>query len=159
MKLMFLNKSRYGIGYPWDRGIFNENKMHKSTLASKETILQWLKEGIFTLHEGGRIYKGTRCLTQRINKRNRMKNGDPRVDLSHESKRRSCHVSHLVWMINVGIVIPKDFEIHHRDEDPLNNNFENLICIHALDHVKLHNMCLLESEDEIPSLLKEYSIS
>jgi len=35
-------------------------------------------------------------------------------------------------------LIPQGFEIHHRDENPENNDFENLICVHQIDHNKLH---------------------
>ncbi len=115
-----------------------------------ETVFRWLQEGVFEVHEGGKIYKGDRLLAQRINPRNRMKEGDPRVDLFHESVRRSCHVSQLIWMFGADQAIPEGFEIHHRDEDCLNNDFSNLICVCSMDHSKLHKSLsgLEESEEE-----------
>ena len=77
-------------------------------------------------------------LVQRINKRKRMEGGDPRVDLCHDRLRRSCHVSQLVWMYHHECLIPEGFEIHHMDEDRMNNSFHNLICVSSLDHAKLH---------------------
>lgn len=33
---------------------------------------------------------------------------------------------------------PDDFDIHHLDEDPHNDDYENLISLHKDDHKKLH---------------------
>lgn len=106
-------------------------------MVTKQEVLGWLQDGTFTI-EDGEVYSRTgRKLTQRINKRKRCEHGDPRVDLVF-SKRISLHVSHLIWMWNTNSVFPDGFEIHHRDEDPTNNNFDNLIAVHPLDHGKLH---------------------
>lgn len=35
--------------------------------------------------------------------------------------------------------IPDGFDIHHLDENKLNNHIENFICIDKSDHTKLHN--------------------
>lgn len=105
--------------------------------ASNSDVCRWLKEGVFEVVEG-RVYKNGREIPQRLNKRKGSNNGDPRVDLYHEAKRKSCHVSQLVWMQSSGVPIPQGFEIHHRDENPLNNQWDNLICVHSLDHIKLH---------------------
>ena len=113
--------------------------MSNYTLASKEVVLQWIIDGIFTVCSTGQIHKGNRILTPRVNKRRGMEGGDLRVDLRYKNKRRSVNVSHLVWMDNTHKVIPQDFEIHHRDEDSSNNSWNNLLCVHSLDHQKLHN--------------------
>lgn len=93
------------------------------------------------------VLKQGRKLAQRINNRKGMNTGDPRVDISHEGERISIHVSNLVWMYFCG-EIPKSFEIHHIDENPLNNAFDNLLCLHYMDHrEKFHpHAC----EEEIP---------
>lgn len=107
-------------------------------MVTKQEVLEWLQDGIFTIADGEVYSSSGRKLTQRINKRRRCEHGDPRVDLVYGGKRTSIHVSHLIWMWNTGVVIPDGFEIHHRDEDPLNNAWSNLIAVHPMDHGKLH---------------------
>lgn len=121
----------------------------KTPTATIEQVFDWLLHGVFTFDQG-EVYKGDKLLAQRENLRNRCEYGDPRVDLWHEGKRRSCHVSQIAWMIGAGQPIPKGFEIHHIDEDPYNNNFYNLVCVHSLDHPKLHGEAPTNDEDEIP---------
>ena len=123
-------------------------KAKTRTTATVAEVCQWLKDGIFRV-ESGKVFKGNLELTQRINKRKNSERGDPRVDLCHERKRRSCHVSQLTWMQETGQSIPKGFEIHHRDENPLNNSPENLICCHPLDHTKLHSV-QTSGDDYVP---------
>lgn len=62
-----------------------------------------------------------------------------RVRLYTEDGRQiSIGVHRLVWMSSTRHTIPTGFEVHHRDQDPLNNNFENLLCVHKYDRRKLH---------------------
>lgn len=117
-----------------------------------EEVLEWINEKVF-FTDNGRVFKQTNAypvntfeLVQRINKRKGSQRGDPRVDLFYKGKRKSCNVSQLVWMEATGQVIPPGYEIHHQDENPLNNEWDNLICIHSLDHHKLHNA----NTEEIP---------
>lgn len=117
--------------------------------ATKSQVLEWLRAGVYTV-DGTRIYKGDVELVQRINKRRTSHNGDARVDLYHEGCRISMHVSHLVWMSNTNQVLPKGFEIHHDDEDCTNNQWYNLICVHPLDHNKLHRTSWSIPDDDIP---------
>ncbi len=77
-------------------------------------------------------------ITQRVNKRRGSERGDPRVDLCNKGFRVSINVSHLAWMVYTKQVLPPNFEIHHIDENPLNNHPSNLIAVHKLDHLKLH---------------------
>lgn len=54
-------------------------------------------------------------------------------------KRKAIAVSRLLWMAATNSPIPRNFEIHHRDEDPSNDCWDNLICLHKSDHLKMHN--------------------
>ena len=126
--------------------------------ATKEEVLEWLLTERIQVKEFDsgevHIYKQSllngkityKLLSQRNNVRKRSDRGDPRVDIRFENKRKSIHVSHLVWMVNTQMCIPKDFEIHHRDENPRHNIFTNLLCVHKLDHLKLH----ADEVDDIP---------
>lgn len=110
-------------------------------MVTKQDVLKWLQDGVFYISEDGEIYtQSGRKLVQRINKRRRCEHGDPRVDLYYGGKRASVHVSHLIWMWHTNVVLPDGFQVHHRDEDPTNNKFSNLIAVHPLDHTKLHSM-------------------
>lgn len=62
-------------------------------------------------------------------------------------KVKTIAVHRLVWMVVTQQPIPYGFEIHHRDEDTKNNAWDNLLCVHALDHKKLHGVV---TEEEIP---------
>jgi hypothetical protein len=113
---------------------------------TKQEILEWLQEGVFYLAGGHVFTRAGRQLAQRINNRNRCEHGDPRVDLWYSGRRASINVSHLVWMWHTNYVLPDGFEIHHRDEDCTNNEFDNLLALHPIDHGKLH----ASVEEEVP---------
>lgn len=115
-------------------------------MVSKQQILEWLQDGVFSIEDGEVYSKTGRKLIQRINKRKRCEHGDPRVDLYYGGKRASINVSHLVWMWHTNALIPDGFEIHHRDEDPTNNDFSNLLAVHPMDHNKLHS----DANEEVP---------
>lgn len=85
-----------------------------------------------------KILRKGKELKPTLNLRKRSLRGDPRVDIFYNKQRKSINISHLVWMYHTRMVIPNGFEIHHIDENPENNNFSNLICVHCLDHLKLH---------------------
>ena len=53
--------------------------------------------------------------------------------------KRVMAVHKLVWMWVTKAPIPRSFEVHHDDENPLNNAWVNLICLHELDHRKVHD--------------------
>ena len=118
-------------------------------IATVQEASQWIIDGHFTVDDGD-VYSGGRKLAQRINRRRRMETGDPRVDLCFAGKRRSMHVSQVVWIAHTKQPIPAGFEIHHNDEDIMNNCFSNLICVHSLDHCKLHHDPAFAGE-EVPS--------
>jgi hypothetical protein len=77
-------------------------------------------------------------LAQRGNKRKGSDIADPRTELQFQNNRVSINISHLSWMDFTRQILPQDFEIHHLDENPLNNHPSNLIAVHKLDHLKLH---------------------
>lgn len=62
------------------------------------------------------------------------------VRLFHKHKHITIGVSHIVWMVATGCVLPPEWEVHHRDLDPSNNSFDNLMALHPKDHRKLHNL-------------------
>lgn len=66
------------------------------------------------------------------------------VRLYKVPKYIAINLSHLVWILHTRSPIPPGFEIHHFDEDPSNNAFDNLLCCHPLDHKKYHN----ETQDQ-----------
>lgn len=65
-------------------------------------------------------------------------NGYRFVWLYGNGKRRKIGVHSMVWMSVTHFPIPHRFEVHHRDLDKSHNLFDNLMCIHKLDHDKFH---------------------
>ena len=54
------------------------------------------------------------------------------------NERRGIAVHRLCWMAATDSLIPSGWEIHHRDQNPLNNSWFNLLCLHPEDHKKVH---------------------
>lgn len=63
-----------------------------------------------------------------------------------QRKTKTIAVQRLVWMAATGEPIPAGFEVHHEDEEVQSNGFENLLCLHRLDHRKKHRA----SEEPVP---------
>ena len=49
-------------------------------------------------------------------------------------------------MAGTGEAIPKGFEVHHEDEETQSNAFDNLLCLHKLDHRKKHRHAWADEE-------------
>lgn len=61
-------------------------------------------------------------------------------------RRRGIALHKLVWMSVTWTIPPAGFEVHHRDEDPSNNSWDNLFLPYNLDHRKLHGADLLAKQ-------------
>lgn len=111
-------------------------------------VLYLIRKGIYTERDGviyGRLGKVVVPFTSR--KKNGEQDRKKHVRLYYNHKRKAIRVSRLVWMIHTKRTIPKGFEIHHVDEDSDNDRWENLMCLHHLDHRKVHQ---LPDLDEVP---------
>ena len=114
--------------------------MRKRTYTTEDSwIVELIEKSILIIEENPvKIFKEGKELTQRSNKRKRSDRSDHRVDICHQMIKKSINVSHLIWMYHTRMPVPPGFEIHHIDENPENNNFNNLVAVHCLDHLKLH---------------------
>jgi hypothetical protein len=82
--------------------------------------------------------------------------GDPLKIVTHRGHRyvrlfdgdaaTKIAVARVVWMAVVGEPPPEGFEVHHRDDNPRNDGWDNLLCVHKLDHKKLHET----PDEEVP---------
>jgi plasmid replication initiation protein len=70
--------------------------------------------------------------------------------LKHQGKYKTISVHRLIWMVGTGHTIPESWEVHHRDENNRNNCFTNLICLHPIDHKKLHYGPSNTKENHVP---------
>jgi hypothetical protein len=67
------------------------------------------------------------------------------VRLYARQKRPAIAVARLLWMSVTLQTIPRNFEIHHKDEVCGMDSWSNLVCLHRLDHLKEH-----QTTEEIP---------
>ena len=70
--------------------------------------------------------------------------GYRRVWCTTERRYRMEH--NVVWERSTGQRIPLGHEIHHRDENPLNNSIDNLQLLSRLDHKRVHSGCELRAD-------------
>lgn len=89
----------------------------------------------------------TRTATGRVVTPYVKKGGRRLIRLYMNGKVKALHAARLVWMAGAGRTIPKDFEVHHRDETNDSDGFENLVCLHRLDHRKMHRAEAVYWED------------
>lgn len=66
------------------------------------------------------------------------------VRIHYRNRRRGVAVHRVIWIVSTRSTIPSGWEVHHRDLDPTNNRFDNLFCLHPLDHRKLHKGLIVE---------------
>jgi len=62
----------------------------------------------------------------------------PSVRIKINGSRKKVTVCRLIWMASRRDIVPVDFEIHHIDCDPYNNNYKNLIALYKDDHGMIH---------------------
>ena len=103
-------------------------------------LLQWLDDGslIVPLDCPERIEVFGRTVTAFLIGRKQT----PRYGFSlrRNGRRRTIRRAKLVWLSGARRLIPDGFEIHHKDENRLNDEWSNLICIYGDDHRKLHEV-------------------
>jgi len=108
-------------------------------------VLRALRAGLYTVdrHTGAVTSKrGPVAMWQKPS-------GRRFVRLYVRGKVKAIAVARLVWMSVADRVIPRGFEVHHDDEDNANDAWDNLLCLHRLDHRKKHR-AVGGDEDEIP---------
>jgi len=110
---------------------------------SDEKIIEILDAGIYVLNEQTnelfRSRKNGEQVPIKFEKRT-VKSGSCRyrAELCYCNVRRKIEFHRLVWLKYTKTPIPKNFEIHHLDGNSNNNNWNNLVCVHKLDHKKFH---------------------
>lgn len=76
-----------------------------------------------------------------------------RIHARHPDGRlgvKTIMVARLVWISVTRCEIPKCWQIHHRDRNSENDAWANLLCLHELDHKKVHAGDATPAEEEIP---------
>ena len=124
----------------------------KDKRLTDETILQLLTDGVYKVDlETGTVYnKHDKELTLKTGGK---EEEYPYVRLYFNSHEKWIKLSRLVWMAGTKSVIPEGWEVHHRDLNPAHNWFENLFCLHKVDHGKLHRgISLIEEPEELQEI-------
>jgi len=115
------------------------NKRHVKLLTQRD-ILKLLRDGVYSVNiDTGTVYgrNGKELKPLPLDEYYYA------VRLYDKPACKSIAIQRLVWMAGTMNVIPNNFEIHHLDCDSTNNVFSNLLCVHKIDHKKLHT----DSED------------
>lgn len=114
---------------------------------SYEEVLQAFSEGLYRADlTNGIIYSGITLQPLRIGRVGRSKEYFA-VKLYCRGKAIHIKRSRVIWMVGTGCVIPPGFEVDHDNGDPEDDSFDNLICLHKLDHRKRRHTPV---EDEVP---------
>lgn len=101
-------------------------------------VLECLRRNLYSVDlERGIIYRRNGKPLHTEPDKNR---GALHVRIWFGGRRRMCPVAALVWMVGANDVVPPNYEVHHRDENILNNSWENLVCLHKSDHHKIHEL-------------------
>ncbi len=108
-------------------------------------ILDGIRAGVFGVDlKTGEVTARGRVLAFFSNRTDRRRF----VRLHMNGRRRGIAVARLVWMAATLSLIPEGWEVHHNDEDSGNDAWENLLCLHALDHRKKHGRA--EADTDVP---------
>lgn len=104
-------------------------------LLTQQEVLQALRQGVYKVNlETGEVTNGGgKVVTPFVDD-----DGRKFVRLYYKDRRRAIAVARLVWMKGCNCTIPVNFEVHHANEIPTDDRFDNLICVHKIDHDKLH---------------------
>lgn len=116
---------------------------------SNDDVLRLLRDGAYWVDEETGIVYGQKGqpLSQFTGGRSKQV---ACVCLHEQGRRRVLTAHSLVWISVTGEFPPPRFEIHHDDEDPTNNTWHNLYCMHPNDHDKLHGRRLRGNDDSTP---------
>lgn len=114
--------------------------MKYPNVMTPDELLEILEEGRYHVcPQTGELIKqigvGGRVITPAYDK-----SGRAFVRLYANNKRKTIFLNRLVWMSVTKSVIPEGFEIHHWDSNHANNAFDNLYCLHKMDHDKVHRL-------------------
>ena len=63
---------------------------------------------------------------------------------TNEGRKHSKGLHVAIWEFHNGKEVPKGYEIHHKDGNPLNNDISNLECVSRSEHFKEHLPKLME---------------
>lgn len=112
-----------------------------SKVLTQKQILKLLKAGVYFVDEDPCKEPGGQPILVRASREVGKwfyEDGRAWVRLYWQGRRKMILFARLVWMSRTLCVVPKDFEIHHDDLDRRNDRWDNLICLHKLDHRKVH---------------------
>lgn len=115
---------------------------------TKREIIKLFRKGVYRVDlDTGEVFNGRGRKIKARRSHSALRHW--RVDLydGETGKFATPFLHQVVWMFGTMHPIPKGWEVHHRDEDVDNNTFNNLICLHTLDHLKFH---YTEELDDVP---------
>lgn len=105
-----------------------------------EEVLSLLRRGVYEVDlVTAEVFREGKKLKTSPNSK-----GYQKLTLAEHPQRRHILLHKFIWMAGTMSCAPPSFEVHHRDENKDNNSFSNLLCVHSVDHAKLHG------EEDLP---------
>ncbi len=110
-------------------------------------VLRILRKKVYVVDLAtGVVTRGGRAVTPFVKP-----SGRRLIRLYYQGKVKAIHLACVVWMAGANRTIPKGFEVHHLDEMNDSDQWDNLVCLHSLDHRKMHGATTRpEAEDDVP---------
>lgn len=122
-------------GHIYRRG-FTPGKRPKLSI---QEVMDLIQSGVIEVNLlTAEVTKNGRVLKPTIVGRNDKNGTRYRIEICHNGGKRTILRNRLVYMAELGRVIPDDLFIHHVNEDRYDDRAANLIGLSEHDHKKLH---------------------
>lgn len=114
-------------------------------------IIELFKSGKYTADLGsGDIYGKNKNVPLAVAEAS--EEGHLAVEIYNGPKRKKIMVHRLIWLAGCLEPIPLKWELHHRNGDVKDNSFHNVVCLHPIDHRKVHKGGLLHEVSDPDTL-------
>lgn len=127
----------------------NMPRKYYTTGLTHDEILEAFEEGRYSANlETGEVF-GANGKRLRLGRHGRQ---CERYCVALFYKGKTIHIprAKLIWIVGTHSEVPAGFQIDHDNEDPTDDRFDNLICLHKIDHGKRARQRHGVTEEPVP---------